>query len=192
MKIYHPGDNIPGVTFIWSSSTESNDNYIEIGENVTFRPPVIIYWGNKIGNKCVISHNAVIREKCELGQNTKIGNNTTLDGYIKIGNNVSIHTLCFIANHTIIEDDVFMGPGCTITNVRKIKHVRKFPLIEETTTIKFGSRIGGGCTLLPGIIIGKEALIGAGSVVTKNVDDYKIAIGVPAKIIKNIPDDERI
>jgi acetyltransferase-like isoleucine patch superfamily enzyme len=192
MKIYYPGDSLSGVSFVWANTPDIKNNFITIGDNVTFRPPVILYWGTIIGNGCVISHNAVIREYCELGDNSKIGNNTTLDGHIKLGKNVSIHTLCFIANHTIIEDNVFIGPGCTITNVRKIKHGRKFPLIEESAQIKFGTRIGGGCTILPGVIIGTEALIGAGSVVTKNIDDYTVAIGVPAKSIKKISDDEKL
>lgn len=113
-----------------------------------------------------------------------------MDGNLTIGNHVSIHTLCFIPNKTIIEDRVFIGPGCIFTNTKKIKHGRSFPLVEKTTNIKFGARIGGGCSILPGITIGKEALIGAGSVVTKDIPDYKAVLGVPAQLFKDVPEDE--
>ncbi|WP_457557358.1 acyltransferase [Candidatus Harpocratesius sp.] len=181
----------PEISFQWKNPLDSSDNIVIIGENLKIRPPCTIYWGTQIGNDCTINHYSIIREKSIIGNNSKIGNGTTLDGNLKIGNNVSIHTNCFIANYTIIEDNVFIGPSCTITNVRKIKHGRNFPLIEDTAIIGYASRIGGGCTILPGIKVGREALIGAGSVVTKNIPDNSIAIGVPAKVKGLIPDDEK-
>lgn len=183
-------NNYGEVNFVWKTPLDSPDNKIQIGDNVVFRKPCTIYWGSKIGNNCIISHYSVIREKTILGNNTKIGNGVTLDGNLTIGNNVSIHTNVFIPNNTIIEDNVFIGPNCTITNVRNIKHGRDFPLIEETAIIKFGARIGGNCTILPGIKIGVESFIGAGSVITKDIPDYVMAIGVPAKVIKKIPENE--
>ena len=179
-----------GVNFIWPNEAKIEDISIEIGENVTFRPPCTIYWGCKIGDNCSINHYTVIREKTIIGKFSKIGNGTTLDGNITIGDNVSIHTNCFIPNNTIIEDYVFIGPSNTITNTKKIKHGRKFPLKEDPTLIKFGARIGGNCTILPNITIGKEALIGAGSLITNDIPDYKISFGVPAKIMGDVPKDE--
>lgn len=183
-------EKYPNVEFIWTKDRSSPLNKVLIGENVVFRGVCTIYWGCEIGNNCAISHYAVIRENTTLGNNTKVGNSTTLDGHINVGNDVSIHTNCFIANNTIISDKVFIGPGCTITNVRRIKHGRNFPLIEESMKIGFGARIGGGCTLLPGISIGREALIGAGSIVTKNIPEFAIAIGVPTIIKGKISDEE--
>lgn len=187
----------PEVNFVWKSSEDdiSSDDTVEnnkiyIGNHVLFRKSCTIYWGVKLGNEVIVSHYAVIRENTIIGDQSKIGSNSTLDGYIEIGRNVSIHSNCFVANKTKINDNVFIGPGCTITNVRKIKHGRTIPLIEESTIIQKAARIGGGCTLLPGINIGQESLVGAGSVVTKSVPSYKVVIGVPAKIFDDVPENE--
>lgn len=193
MKKFTPEspDSILGVTFIWPTKPVEDDIAIYIGDNVTFRPPCIVYWGCRIDDNAAISHNTILRERTLIGKNSKIGNGTTLDGNLTIGNNVSVHTLCFIPTKTIIEDYVFIGPNCTITNTKNITHGRNFPLLEERAIIHFGARIGGGTTILPGIHIGKEVLIGAGSVVTRNVPDYKVAYGNPAQIIRDVPLNER-
>lgn len=193
MKKYFPnGETIPGVSFIWPTQVTDAKIEIEIGDNVIFRPPCIIYWGVKLGNNVIISHNAVIREFTIVGNNSKIGNGTTLDGHLTIGKFVSIHTNCFVASKTIIEDYVFIGPGCTITNTKKIKHTRKFPLIEDVSKIEYGARIGGGCTICPGVTIGREALVGAGSVILKDIPPFKKVYGLAAKIQGDVPLDERL
>lgn len=197
MTVYTPTTKkmIPGVKFVWPdeailSDLIDNPN-IKIGDDVIFRGPCIVYWGVEIGNKCQISHNVIIRENCSIGNYSKIGNGTTLDGYISIGENVSIHTLCFVSSKVNIEDHAFIGPGCIITNTPKIKHGRKYPLIEKPPYIKRAARIGGGTTILPAVTIGEDALIGAGSVVTKDIPGEHVAFGNPAKIIGPIPEDER-
>jgi len=191
MKKYTPtSETIPGVTFIWSNDVSEEKNIIEIGENVLFRPPVIIYWGTKIGDKCTISHNAIIQAYCSIGHDTKIGNGSNIEFNVSIGNNCSIHSLCQVAKTTVIEDDVYVGPGVIFISTKRVPHGRNFPLVETGPLIKRGARIDPATTIYPNITIGTQALIGAGSVVTHDIPDYKVAYGSPAKVVKNIPEDE--
>jgi acetyltransferase-like isoleucine patch superfamily enzyme len=191
MKKYTPkSEKIPGITFIWSKTIPESENVIEIGENVIFRPPCIIYWGTKIGDHCTISHNSIIQANCTIGNHSKIGNGSNIERKVNIGNNVSIHSLCQIAKTSVIEDNVFVGPGTITISTKKIQHGRDFPLEEKGPLIKFAARIGPATTIYPSITIGRESTIGAGSVVTHDIPDYKIAYGSPAKVVKNIPEDE--
>jgi acetyltransferase-like isoleucine patch superfamily enzyme len=115
----------------------------------------------------------------------KIWSNTVVDYACKIGNNVKIHCNCYIAQLTIIEDDVFIAPGVMIANEKYPTGVFSLERIKGPI-IKKGAKIGINATILPGITIGENSLIGAGSVVTKDIPSNSIAYGVPAKISKII------
>lgn len=150
-----------------------------IGSGANIRCGTVIYEGSKIGSGLETGHNVVIREENTLGNNVGVWGNSVIDYGCRIGNNVKIHTGVYVAQFTIIEDDVFLGPGVTITN-------DPHPLCADCTkengpTIKRGARIGANVTILPGVVVGEYALIGAGSVVTRDVPARKLAYGNPAK-----------
>lgn len=126
--------------------------------------------------------------KCKIGKNVKIDAFVYIEEGVVVGNNVKIRPFTFIPSGVIIEDDVFIGPGVIFTN-------DKFPRIRGkwkklTTVVKKGASIGARSVILPGITIGKYALIGAGSVVTKDVPDYGIVVGNPAKIVGYTTDEK--
>jgi acetyltransferase-like isoleucine patch superfamily enzyme len=124
-------------------------------------------------------HNALIRENSEIGDNVLIGTNVVLDGNCRLGNNISIQTGAYITAYTTVEDNVFIGPWVVTTNDKYM--VAGAKLIGPT--IKKGARIGANSTLLPGIVIGEGAVVGSGSVVTKNVAPRTTVVGNPAKAI---------
>ncbi len=192
MKKYTPNsdEKIPGVTFIWSDSVPKQENIIEIGENVLFRPPCIIYWGTKIGDNVTLSHNSIIQAYCTIGDYSKVGNGSNIEFNVTIGNHVSIHSLCQIAKGTIIEDNVFISPGTITTNIKRISHGRDLPMEDKGPHIKFAARIGPSTIIYTNVTIGREATIGAGSVVTQDIPDFQIASGSPAKVVKTISGDE--
>lgn len=153
-----------------------------IGDNPKIRSGSVIYLGSKIGDNFETGHHTVIREENKLGNNVFIWSNTVIDYGCIIGNNVKIHTNVYIAQFTTIEDDVFIGPGVTIAN-------DPCPVCTKCMkgpTIKKGAKIGVNVTLLPHVIIGENSLIGAGSVVTKNIPAYSLAYGSPARVIKKV------
>jgi acetyltransferase-like isoleucine patch superfamily enzyme len=138
----------------------------------------LAYYPTNIGVGVWLGHFSVIRQGCEIGDNTRIYNNCTVDYGSKLGENCIIHCNCYIAQYTVIEDNVFLAPGVIIANDRYPLH----PNNIEPATIKKGARIGCNATILPGVTIGEGALIGGGSVVSRDVPANKIAYGNPARV----------
>jgi UDP-2-acetamido-3-amino-2,3-dideoxy-glucuronate N-acetyltransferase len=137
--------------------------------------PCQIGAGTKIWHCAHVMKGAKIGEKCILGQNVNIGNDVCIGNNVKIQNNVSVYT------GTTIEDDVFLGPSCVLTNVTNPRsQVNRHSLYEETL-IKRGATVGANATIMSGITIGRYAFIAAGAVVAKDVPDYALMIGVPAQ-----------
>ena len=133
--------------------------------------------GTKIWHFCHIQKGAVIGKDCTLGQNVNIGNNVKIGNGVKIQNNVSVY------EGVEIEDNVFCGPSCVFTNV--VTPRAHFPAhgVYAKTLIKEGASLGANCTVVCGHTVGTCALIAAGAVVTKDVKDYTLMAGVPAKQI---------
>lgn len=142
-----------------------------------------------IGENTKIWHYAQIREGAKIGDNCIIGKNVFIDFEIEIGNNCKIQNNCSIYHKTTIEDGVFIGPHVIITNdnnpraidpTGKLKDKRDWKVGE--VLVKHGASIGAGSIVLPDVVIGKFAMIGAGSVVTRDVPDFALVFGNPAKV----------
>jgi len=138
-----------------------------------------------IGKGTKIWQFSVILERAILGSNCNVNCNTFIENDVKIGNNVTIKCGVYLWDGTIIEDDVFVGPNVTFTN-DKYPRSKKYPEEFQSIHIKKGASVGANSTILGGIIIGENSMIGAGSLVTKNVPDGELWYGVPAKFIKKI------
>jgi acetyltransferase-like isoleucine patch superfamily enzyme len=135
----------------------------------------------KIWQYCVVLPNAVIGENCNICAHTLIEND------VIIGNNVTIKSGVYIWDGIRVEDNVFIGPNATFTN-DKLPRSKEYPDFFSVTIIKDGASIGANATILPGITIGRRAMIGAGAVVLASVPDYAVVVGNPARIIKYIKD----
>jgi acetyltransferase-like isoleucine patch superfamily enzyme len=169
----------------YAPSRQLKDLTLIIGNRAIIRSGTIIYLGSKIGDDFETGHNVIIREENIIGNNVKIWSNTIIDYRCKIGNNVKIHSHCYIAQLTTIEDDVFIAPGVMIANEKYPTGVFSEERIKGPT-IKRGAKIGINATILPGVTIGEGAIVGAGSVVTKDVPPYTVVYGVPARVYKRV------
>ena len=158
-----------------------------IGAGAIIRSGSILYSHVVIGERLRTGHNALVREHVTLGDRCVVGTNAILDGYIRVGSNSMIQSNCYITQSTRIGNGVFISPGCAVFDNRRMILGEGL----ERTTISDYVRIGGGTTILPGITLGKYALVGAGSVVTKDMPPKAIAYGVPAEI-KGFQKDEEI
>jgi len=160
-----------------------------IGDNAIIRSKAIIYTDVEIGNDFFCGHAAVIREKTKIGNKVVVGTGTIIDGQVEIGNNVSIQSANYITINSRIEDNVFIGPRVCFTND---KYMGRGEVKLIGPTIRKGARIGANSTILPGIEIGEDSAVGAGSVVTKNVPPGKIVAGNPARILGDVKEEHRL
>ncbi len=137
--------------------------------------PCQIGEGTKIWHFAHICAGARIGERCVFGQNTMVA------GDVKIGNNVKVQNNVAIYTGTTIEDDVFLGPSCVLTNVTNPRSQIVRHSLYEKTLIRRGATVGANATIVCGVTLGRYSFISAGSVVTKDVPDYALMVGVPAK-----------
>jgi len=184
----------------------------EIGDGVVIFPNVYIGENTKIGDETVIQYGAFVEHNCNIGRNSRIGTSVVLrretnigdhsifgslsasEGKNWIGNNVLIHSQCHLTTGIIVEDWVFIAPLFVGANDPKMvhgrRHVHKF--IPQGPHIKFGTGIAVNVTLLPGVVIGRECVIGASSLVTKDVPDFSIAFGSPARVARSVDENWRL
>lgn len=129
--------------------------------------------GTKIWHFAHVCSGAVIGVNCSFGQNTMVAPGVSVGSNVKVQNNVSIYT------GTIVEDDVFLGPSCVLTNISNPRSQVSRRSLYEETLIRRGATIGANATIVCGTTIGRYAFISAGAVVTKDVPDYAMILGVP-------------
>jgi len=139
----------------------------------------------KIGENTNIWQFCVVLSGAEIGNNCNVCSLCFIENDVKIGNNVTIKNGVYLWDGIEIEDDVFIGPNVTFTN-DKYPRSKQYPEEFQKTRIKKGVSIGANATILGGITIGEKAMIGAGSVVTKNVPTGELWLGNPAKFIRKI------
>ena len=191
--IIHPnvilGKNciIEDFVIIGSPPRGLNSGEIEtiIGDNAIIRSHTVICAGNRIGNNFQTGNKANIRELNDIGEDVSIGTGAVVEHHVKIGNGVRIHSQAFIPEYTILEDECWIGPNVVITNAK----FPKSPDVKKElkgAVISMNVKIGANVTLLPGVQIGADSLIGAGSVVVNDIPPGVIAAGNPAMVIRNI------
>ncbi len=177
----------PGVMIGYKTGRHITAWQLSIGDNARLRSGTVIYAGTRIGHNLQTGHNVVIREENVIGDDFNVWNNSTIDYGCRIGHRVKIHCNVYVAQFTVIEDDVFLAPGVTVANdlhpgCQFSGECMRGPVIKR------GAQIGVNVTLLPFVTIGEEALIGAGSVVTKDVPPRTLVYGNPARLARSIDD----
>jgi UDP-2-acetamido-3-amino-2,3-dideoxy-glucuronate N-acetyltransferase len=131
--------------------------------------------GTKIWHFSHVMKGARIGQRCVIGQNVNVDAGTTIGNNVKIQNNVSVYT------GVVIDDDVFLGPSCVLTNVSNPRSQVNRHSLYETTRLRRGCSVGANATIVCGVTVGRYAFVGAGSVVTRDVPDYALVVGNPAR-----------
>jgi acetyltransferase-like isoleucine patch superfamily enzyme len=154
-----------------------------IGDNSVIRSHTVIYAGNKIGNNFQTGNKANIRELNEIADNVSIGTLSVVEHHVKIEEGVRIHTQVFIPEYSTLKKNSWVGPNVVFTNApypksKNVKDELVGPVLHENAIV------GANSTLLPGVQIGRDAIVGAGSVVTKDVAEGTVVAGNPAKFLK--------
>ena len=138
--------------------------------------PVEIGDGTKIWHFAHICAGARIGRGCVFGQNTMVANDVEIGNNVKVQNNVAIYT------GTVVEDDVFLGPSCVLTNVTNPRSQVIRHSLYEKTVLRRGTTVGANATIVCGITLGRYSFVAAGAVVSKDVPDYGFVMGVPARL----------
>lgn len=156
-----------------------------IGDGAVIRSHTVIYAGNRIGSGFRTGNKANVRELNEIGNDVSIGTLSVVEHHVRIGDGVRIHTQAFVPEFSVLERGAWIGPHVVLTNAR-------YPLAPDAKTELRGPRVcenakvGANSTLLPGVVVGRGSLVGAGSVVTRDVEDGVIVAGNPARKIRDV------
>ena len=147
--------------------------------------------GAVVGARSIVGDFAFVRERATLGEGTLVGSRSTVDCDVVIGARVSIQSNVYITAFSTIEDDVFVGPGATMTNDDAMGRNAPGTALHGPT-LRRACRIGGGSTIVPGVVVGEEAFVAAGAVVTADVPARAVVMGVPARRVREVGDDDVI
>jgi acetyltransferase-like isoleucine patch superfamily enzyme len=149
----------------------------------------IVFAGARIGARTIIGDQAYVRERTTIGEDSVIGRASGVDNDVVVGARVRIQSQVYLTAFSVVEDDVFVGPCAMTTNDDSMaRRPQGEPLVGAT--LRRACRVGGGAVLLPGVVIGEEAFVAAGAVVTSDVPPRKVVMGVPARMVKDVPDED--
>lgn len=156
-----------------------------------YRQFAVIAPDAEIGEGTRIGNFVLIRDSTRIGRDCLLGSYVDIEGDVRIGNRVSLQSGCYLTRGVIIEDDVFCGPRVVTLNDRAMTYRRSnLEFVRQAPRILRAARIGGGAILCPGITIGENAFIAAGSVVTHDVPDRTAVGGNPARRMRTVAGDE--
>jgi acetyltransferase-like isoleucine patch superfamily enzyme len=171
------------------SSAQGEVGVLEIGVRVTICSGAVVFAGAIVGDEAILGDQSFVRERTRIGKGSVIGRGSVVDNDVLVGARVKVQTSVYLTAFTEIEDDVFVGPGATTTNDDTMaRHGSDMQL--RGATLRRACRVGGGTVLTPGVEIGEEAFIAAGAVVTRDVPARAVAMGVPARVVREVGEED--
>ncbi len=171
------------------SSAKGDVGALELGERVTVCSGAVVFAGASVAAEAILGDQSYVRERTQIGHGSVIGRGSVVDNDVVVGARVKVQTNVYLTAFTLVEDDVFVGPGATTTNDDTMaRHGPDTPL--RGATLRRACRVGAGAVLTPGVEIGQEAFVAAGAVVTRDVPPRAVAMGVPARVVREVGDED--
>jgi acetyltransferase-like isoleucine patch superfamily enzyme len=171
------------------SEASGSVDVLELSEGTSVGAGAVVFAGAKIGAGCILGDQSFVRERTTIGAGTVIGRGSVVDNDVEVGARVRVQTSVYLTAFSKVEDDVFVGPGATTTNDDTMsRHGPETPM--RGAVLRRACRIGGGVVITPGVEIGEEAFIAAGAVVTRDVPARGVAMGVPAKVVREVGEED--
>ena len=161
-----------------------------IGAGTIVSTGAIVFAGTEIGERVILGDQSCVRERVVVGDDVVIGRGSLVENDTTIGTLTKIQAEAYITAYSTLEEQVFVAPCVVTTNDNFMGRTERRHELIKGPTIRRGARIGGGAILCPGIEIGEEAFVGAGAVVTKDVEPRTLVVGSPARVLRQVADDE--
>ena len=161
-----------------------------IGDGTIVSTGAIVFAGTEIGARVILGDQSCVRERVRVGDDVVIGRGSLVENDTTIGAMTKIQAEAYITAYSTLEEQVFVAPCVVTTNDNFMGRTERRHELIKGPTIRRGARIGGGAILCPGIEIGEEAFVGAGAVVTKDVEPRTLVVGSPARVLRQVADDE--
>ncbi|HEY3551529.1 MAG TPA: acyltransferase [Gaiellaceae bacterium] len=162
----------------------------EIGDGTIVSTGAVVFAGAKVGARVILGDQSCVRERVSVGDDVVIGRGSLVENDTTIGAMTKIQAEAYITAYSTLEEHVFVAPCVVTTNDNFMGRTERRHDLIKGPTIRRGARIGGGAILLPGVEIGEEAFVGAGAVVTKDVEPRMIVVGNPARVMRPVAEDE--
>jgi acetyltransferase-like isoleucine patch superfamily enzyme len=162
----------------------------EIGEGSIVSTGAVVFAGSRIGARVILGDQSCVRERVTVGDDVVLGRGSLVENDTSIGAMTRIQADAYITAYSTLEEHVFIAPCVVTTNDNFMGRTDRRHELVKGPTIRRGARIGGGAVLCPGIVVGEEAFVGAGAVVTGDVPPRVIVVGNPARVLRDVPADE--
>jgi UDP-2-acetamido-3-amino-2,3-dideoxy-glucuronate N-acetyltransferase len=160
---------------------------LTIGDTCIVGTGVVLYRGARIDARVLMADLCTVRENVTIGRGTIVGRGVTVENFCTVGRYCKLESECYITAYSALEDRVFVAPGVVTSNDNYVGRTAERFKHFKGVTVKRGGRIGAGAVLLPGITIGEDGLVAAGSVVTRDVPARTIVMGSPARVWREVP-----
>ncbi len=171
------------------SSARGEVGRLVLGERVTVCAGAIVFAGASVGDGAILGDQSFVRERSTVAPGSVVGRGSVVDNDVSIGARVRIQTNVYLTAFSVVEDDVFVGPGAMTTNDDTMaRHGSDYAL--RGATLRRACRVGGATVLTPGVEIGEEAFVAAGALVTRDVPARAVVMGVPARVVREVPDED--
>jgi acetyltransferase-like isoleucine patch superfamily enzyme len=162
----------------------------EIGDATIVSTGAIVFAGSRIGARVILGDQSCVRERVTVGDDVVLGRGSLIENDTTVAAMTRIQAEAYITAYSTLEEHVFIAPCVVTTNDNFMGRTERRHAETKGPTIRRGARVGGGAVLCPGVEIGEEAFVGAGAVVTKDVPPRTIVVGNPARILREVPEDE--
>jgi acetyltransferase-like isoleucine patch superfamily enzyme len=167
------------------SGAHGDAGQLQLGERVRVCAGAVVFAGARVAAEAILGDQCYVRERSSIGAGTVVGRGSVVDNDVSVGARVRVQTNVYLTAFSVVEDDVFVGPGAITTNDDTMaRHRRDEPL--RGAILRRACRVGGGAVLTPGVEIGEEAFVAAGAIVTRDVPARMVVMGAPARIVREV------
>jgi len=162
----------------------------ELGDGTVVSTGAIVFAGSQVGARVILGDQSCVRERVTIGDDVVLGRGSLVENDTTIGAMSRIQADAYITAYSTLEEHVFVAPCVVTTNDDFMGRTEQRLERIAGPTIRRGARVGGGAVLCPGVVIGEEAFVGAGAVVTRDVPDRVVVVGNPARVLREVPPEE--